>query len=569
MIESERISDRKLGWDKNGTEHVKTEQNVKKTYTSIGVMPSRLASVLGSTILLSFAAHAQDTIADAPEQLKSGLVHLSTQSVAEASSDRNRSVSGPTVRLQKVEFSGNRSVSSEKLTTVLGDLSERDLDIAGLLALADKVTAFYRKEGFPFAVAVLPEQRVDDGDILIEIVEGQYGKVSTSGPTDLAEPAQSFLRRLSPGNAIRTSELESALYTLDDVPGVTIRPIMRPGQDYGTADLEVEVAEDDPWSLTLRLDNHGSRYSGRHRARGDFVANGLLTFGDEVSAQLLYSDENLLLGSLRYEIPVGSSGLRYGVGYARSTYDLGRGFEGFTGIADIVTVDLGIPVIRSLDTNVAAKISFKYSELDDRLNGVSYEAKESWSITPSLDFSLLSEAFGGSVTVGSIGLTMGDLASTEPTSVSGTFSKMNLAVARVQNLPALPQSSGQNTLFTNFTVQKAFSALNASEHLSLGGVTGVRAFPSGEAPSETAAIIQLELRHRIGAVEPFVFYDHGWSEGTSGVSRSLSGAGIGLRAEFEGLVGEVLAAWPGSGGAPRSEPYEEAPRVWLSLSSVF
>lgn len=542
---------------------------MKKTYTNIGKMYFRLATVMGSTIVLGCAANAQDIRTDTSKQLKSALVHLSTQSVVEASGDRNKGMSGPTVRVQTVEFSGNRSVSSEKLTAVLGDLSERDLDLAGLLTLADKVTEFYRDEGFPFAIAVLPEQRVDDGDILIEIVEGRYGNVSASGPAELAQPAQSFLRRLAPGDAIRTSELESTLYTLDDVPGVAIRPILRSGQDYGTADLEVEVAEEDPWSLTMRLDNHGSRYSGRHRARGDFVANGVLTFGDEVSAQLLYSDENLLLGSLRYEIPVGSSGLRYGMAYARSTYDLGRGFEGFTGLADIVTADLGIPIVRSLDANVAAKLSIKYSELDDRLNGVSYEAKQSWSITPSLDFSLRSDAFGGAVTVGSVGLTMGDLASNEPTSVSGTFSKLNFAIARAQNLPTLPQLSGQNTLFANFTLQKAFSALNASEQLSLGGVTGVRAFPSGEAPSETAAVVQIELRHRIGAVEPFVFYDHGWSEGTSGASRSLSGAGIGLRAEFKGLVGEVLAAWPGSGGSPRSEPYEETPRVWLSLSSVF
>jgi len=218
---------------------------------------------------------------------------------------KDREAGGVEVEISKIEFSGNTSFSSDQLLTVLGEETfDKTYDLSGLQALANRISKFYRTNDYPFARAILPPQAMDKGVLQVVIIEGHYGEVSASGEPALANTVEKFLKPLKSGQVIESSGLERTLLIAGDLPGVDITPVMRPGQEYGTGNLETRVKPGNRVAGRVGADNHGSRYSGEYRARADVQANRVLTVGDELSIAALYSSEDTWLGQFGYSIPL-------------------------------------------------------------------------------------------------------------------------------------------------------------------------------------------------------------------------------------------------------------------------
>jgi len=474
------------------------------------------------------------------------------------------------VTIQRIDLVGNTVFPTDRLLALLGAFADESFDLAGLEGLARRITDFYRDNGYPFATAFLPPQRVDDASLTIEIVEGRYGQVRATDDEAIARQADAYLGVLQPGSPIETGPLERAMLILSDLPGVEVGPLLRPGEEVGTADLDVEISTTRRWNAGIRFDNHGGRFSGEHRGHLDFSVNRLLFLGDELSFRGLYSERDLFLGTVRYEMPLGYRGLRGFGSYTRTTYELGADFSGFAGLANVYSGGLLHPFMRSQSANITGLVTLEYRDLDDRLNGTSYDRKGVLSLTPSMRFDFRDDVFGGGVTFGSVGFTFGHLNSDDDSSVRGDFSRVSGQVARLQSLPAWGPSSGQSSLFGSLAFQTGLTRLNSSEHFSLGGPGAVRAYPAGEAGGSSGLVTQLELRHTIGAFTPFAFYDYGLIAGEGGTAeREISGAGVGIRVQHLGFNADLSVAWRLSGGDSRSDSVQRDPRIWFSAGYRF
>ena len=118
----------------------------------------------------------------------------------------------------------------------------------------------------------------------------------------------------------------------------------------------------------------------------------------------------------------------------------------------------------------------------------------------------------------------------------GDFVKIEYSLGRLQRL------SEKNYLNVVINGQVAFDNLDSSEKMSLGGPTGVRAYPSGEGMGDTAAVLRTEFRHNFSDKwQGIIFYDHGattlnnriwtnWNSANENLVNSyqLKGGGIGL-----------------------------------------
>jgi len=152
------------------------------------------------------------------------------------------------------------------------------------------------------------------------------------------------------------------------------------------------------------------------------------------------------------------------------------------------------------------------------------------------------------------------------------FARWNLDVARQQRL------SERLSLYGHLQTQKANANLDSSEGLSLGGATGVRAYPSGESSGDEGWLVQLELRASFGAVSPYVFYDQG-SVGidakpelvtSPAPDQQRAGAGLGIRYQQGGWNVDAVLAWRTKGGEPQADTASDPmPRIWLQTRYAF
>lgn len=487
---------------------------------------------------------------------------------------------GAQVVVQSVEIKGNTLFSGDELRMAVGDVSGKSYDLAGLRGLANLVSVYYHAAGYPFARAYLPQQEMKDGILCIEVIEGRYGQIKAEGEASVASRAQDFLSLLNPGDVIESGELERSTLVLGDQPGIDAVPIIRPGQELGTGDLNVSVSRKREFKWEIGADNYGNRYSGEYRGKGNMQVDSPFMFGDQIQLKSLGTDEGMWLGSFSYSLPLGSSGLRAQAGFYQTEYTLGKQFESLdaTGYAKVYTAGLSYPIVRSQKANLTLAANYQHKDLRDKKDSTNTDdAKNSDGFPISMQFDMRDSIGGGGITYGAVGWTRGDLdldadlwstdAATART--TGGFSKVNLDIARLQKLPA------DFTLFGRLSSQWASKNLDSSEGFGLGGSNGVRAYPVSEAYGDEGWLAQIELRYNLGYFTPFAFYDAGrvtvnadpWD--TSRNNRSIAGSGLGLRIAYKFFNFDASLAWRTQGGKPESDTADRIPRAWISTSIKF
>jgi len=412
----------------------------------------------------------------------------------------------------------------------------------------------------------------------VEVIEGRYGSVKATGDAALAPQAQGFLSGLRSGEVIETRSLERATLLLDDQPGVKSAPVMRPGAAFGTGDLEVDVQRTAAVRGDVGYDNHGSRYTGEHRLRANVFMDSPFILGDQVQLSGVVSSEELWLGSLAYSLPLGGAGWRANVGYAHTSYELGKEFTDAkaSGTAKVSTVGASYSAVRSQAMNLTLGVSAQHKDLDNQSGeDADRNGKTSTSWPLSAQFDARDSLGGGGVTYGGLVLTQGrlklDAGLTEgdqALNTRGSFHKWNLDLARIQVTPVQGLS-----LFGRVSTQSASKNLDSSEKFGLGGAGGVRAYPTGEGYGDKGWLTQLEARYAMGAFSPYAFYDAGavrtnakpLPDATSN-KRSIAGAGMGSRYQRGNWSADLAVAWRAKGGEAEDVNTRRNPRVWLTAA---
>ena len=488
---------------------------------------------------------------------------------------------GPAVVVQGVSFSGNSVIGQDALQAALGPVAGQSFDMAGLGGLTDRITDFYRASGYPFAQAVLPPQDLAQGLLRIEVIEGRYGLVqAVSEDAAIARQVTPYLASLLPGAVIQSALLERTSLLIDDLPGLKMSPVIRPGALIGTGDLLMQVRPGTRLSGDLGMDNAGGRYTGQTRARANLNINSSLLLGDQIKLNALASDEQLWLGALGYSLPLGASGLRGNVGYTSTRYVLAKEFASLkaNGTAAVTSAGLSYPLVRSQKSNVTLSSTYQAKDLRDNKDTTSTrEVKSSASLPVALQFDHRDSLGGGGITYGGLTWTPGNLkldaalTAADANNTRGSFNKINLDLVRLQNLPVGLSLMGRMNL------QTASKNLDSSEKMSLGGSAGVRAYPSGEGSGDQAALAQIELRYSAGVYAPYVFMDGGTVKinaqpqaSATTNKRNLSGAGLGLRYQRNAWNADGTLAWRHKGGAPQADTSSDPkPRLWVNVGYRF
>lgn len=477
---------------------------------------------------------------------------------------------GAKVKLEKITFYGNTAFNEAKLMAAAGKVVGNEFDLAGLQKIADRIAEYYRRHGYLFVRVVLPPQTIGTGRVKMEIIEGRYGELRTSGDAKLAAAAQKWLLPLGEGNVIRQEELERSTLLLSDLPGVLTQPVMRPGLRVGTGDLDMAIKSQNKYNFNVGVDNHGSRFTGYYRARGNLAINSPTILGDQLLIGVVRSDSDLTLGNTNYSRPIGTNGLRAQVGLAYTSYTLGKQFSGQSGTALVASTGLTYQLVRSNLANLTIGTSLVRKSLSDA-NSTNIDKKYTSSVPISLQFDVRDQLMGPAITFGSVAYTFGSL--TDPLSrlpsspnKEGLFKKFNVDVIRQQQLPKEVlisiRASGQ---FTN-------QNLDSSEDFMLGGPTGIRAYPTGEAAGDRGWLTQLELQRRYGDYTPYMFYDYGKIDTNallvngSRLSKQRAGAGLGLRYNTGNLYADAVVARRTGRELAESDTTHPAVQAWVTMT---
>ena len=497
---------------------------------------------------------------------------------------------GATFKLNDLRLNGVKALTNEELQTITGPYIGRDVTLTDLEELAKAITARYKERGYFLAQAVVPVQTVRDGIVEISVIEGRLGKVDVVVAPDapIAESrVRGFLAPLQPGEAVSAPAYERAMLLLSDQPGVKVSSGLQEGAQAGTTDLSVEVAAAPRWAFTAEADNHGTKESGRYRVGG--TARWLSPFGigDNLDMRVMVSDSNALqYGRIAYEAPIGTSGLRAGVGLSRVSYELGGQFVDLDarGRANVLDFSLNYPLIRQRQQNLFLRLGIDVKDLTDELRAADFSSKKRVNgLSLGWTWERRDELLGGGYWASSGTLYHGNLSIRDPESrdfdrsitghnTEGGFTKLSFQLSRLQAI--VPRHS----LYLSLGGQWASKNLDASEKLALGGARAVRAYPSGELLVDQGVIGTVEWRWSLNEeLTPFLFYDaaHGKIvrnptpyDGIN--SHSLRGYGVGLSWSRPGNFSiNATLAWRAGTPPALTDGGGRNPRLYVQLIKAF
>lgn len=497
---------------------------------------------------------------------------------------------GPSVAVKAFRLAG---IDAERAAALLPMLQKYIGPAKTLLDLEDAakdVEVALQRQGFFLAQAYVPEQQLVDGTVTLQVLIGRLGAVKIE-----AEPgvkvAPEFMDRivaLLRGNPVAERELiERALFTLGDLRGIAVNSSLTPGDKVGQADLTIKVTAAKGYAYSLEADNGGSIFTGRYR----LFANGeWFNFAGRGDVFSIRGQASTNGGSAfvraAWLTPINQHGTKFGLAASFLKYRLGADLEPLDadGTAAALSLQLLHPQIRSRNTNLFLTASADVRKFDDRVHTYPLKIKKGVSTYVTLgavgDFR--DTLGGGGISNYAATLIGGRLEIDSPDEKTldeqtyksaGNYAKIALTGSRLQVLP------NKDYLYFNAAAQYASRNLDSSEKFSLGGPSGVRAYPAPESPSDNGLILGWEYRKPL-AIESLpgdwvfaVFGDYAYGElhldplPQDKNTRKLMGHGIGLT--YGNTSGLIVKGYVAVRGNTEAQSDDSRARVYVQLSQQF
>jgi hemolysin activation/secretion protein len=483
---------------------------------------------------------------------------------------------GVIVTVKQFQFSGNTLLSAEQLALAVAAYLERPLDFSQLQAAAVAVAEAYRAAGW-IVRAYFPEQDIKDGVVTIQVVEAVFGQLKHEGVTSERVSQNKidaiFLAHQAVGAPVNSAAIDRALLLADDLPGVAVKGGFAPGSSNRQTDLIIRTNSEPIFTGDLVSDNSGSQATGVQRLLANVSLASPVGWGDQANLNVI-TTRGSDYGRLAYSVPAGSNGWRIGASASELRYRLIKAPQDPStdkGSSNVIGLDASYPIIRSRPKNLYLNFNLDRKDFDNRISVAPEGVASRYTIDAyslALNGNLIDNVGGGGANTANLALVSGRRAAGISTS-GQHYTKLRYGLSRQQVI------TDDVALYIALSGQYARKNLDSSERFYLGGSTGIRAYPGGEAGGSSAYMTNLEVRWKLPErVTLTGFLDSGAVRNfeNAGSNYSLSGAGITLA--WKAPVGiNLQATWARSiGDNPYPADVAESTkrnRFWLSVSLPF
>jgi hemolysin activation/secretion protein len=433
-----------------------------------------------------------------------------------------------TLTVQRFEFSGNSLFTDAQLAALVADYTGKPVSLIQLYEAADRITAHYVEAGYTLASAQLPAQKISEGVVKLEVLEGRVDKVVYEGLKSYRPADLDVYVAGTAGRVYRGAAFEEGLRNIDALPGLDARAVLRPGESYGSTDIVVQGKET-PYQGSLFVDNSGRDTAGETRIGVQLDLNNPLRVGDQLSLLGLRSSDDLLeYGLVGYSLPTGWQGSRLKFSYGYAKFELGGGFQGVAGSNRNSRVELELPVLRGGADQLSVSAAVSDTKADTDFSGIPLRATELTLLELGGVYTHVYRSGAVSQLVGNLG---SNFQKADATDRNSQRIRLELDAQHIQPI------AKQIQLVAHGLFVYSPDPLPDTQQLSIGGPTTIRGHAPSEARGDWGYLGSLTLRrpYNFGklVLTPRVFVDAGRvrSRDPTGSTPEVTLASVGVGAD--------------------------------------
>ena len=465
-------------------------------------------------------------------------------------------------------FIGNSVFTEARLRRVVERFTDLQLNLYDLNKASDAVSRYYREMGFPVAGAFIPVQKVEDGLVVMHVVEGRIGEMLFEGGWRYSDIVLApYATPLLEQPQVTIGQLERSLLLINDLPGLKARATLAPGAARGETDATIAL-EEKPIAMTAQFNNWGRKEAGANRLDIGIELNNPLGFGDQLTWRGMKAEQGLMsYNRLGYSFPIGHDGLRFSIGRSSVKYKVAGDFAllGIEGLVNSSEMGLSYPLRRSRVSNIMLSAGVKSTESrqtalntalsNSRLTVLSLGSAANWVHADSSTTSL-------STTYSS------NFRKNDGTSADALQGKLEIDFTHLAGL------SPRWDVCTRVSTMLA-GAVPDTEKFSIGGPDSVRGYRSAEYRGDRGYLLSVEFRRQFllaNTVGIFsLFHDRGGVRNSGFASQdnlTSWGGGVTLFPAKESRI-RADVAWPSSDKTRTTGDGKSGARLWLSASISF
>lgn len=464
-----------------------------------------------------------------------------------------------TMKLEQIRITGMTVFATAQVEDIYAPYIGKEITMDKLWLIAGQVTERYRQAGYFLSQVMVPEQEIKDGVVILHVMEGYVGAIQFEDALAKKSLIKKWLDTLQSYRPLKTSQLESVLLHLNDLPGVSLRAVLEPLKDAtapGAVRLVLERRESTLYSGQVSFDNNGSKFLGPYQMSAQ--AKAVVLPMQQTSVMLLASQptDELKYGTIRHEVPVMMAGTIEV--YASKT----RAAPGYTLAVQEIRSDSSLlgtafryQIIRQRQENLSARVALEARDTESDILGTPLTRDSVRALRGSLDYEFADSWRGYNVVnaalsqgVSAFGASKANALNLSRTEAEPGFTKLQVNVSRMQGLTA-------DWMMTAMAAaQVASGPLYSSEEFGYGGQAFGRAYDDSEITGDHGVAATAELRY-VGLAAwnglqavPYGFYDIGllWNDDRDQVARatgSSGGAGVRLLSDA-GFSADLGVAFP-------------------------
>lgn len=151
----------------------------------------------------------------------------------------------------------------------------------------------YREAGYPTVYVDLPEQDVAGGIVLLTVTEGRVGRFTVTGSRYFSNGwIRAQIPEAQPGRVPRVAEFQRQLALVNArSQDRTLTPVLRPGKEPGTVDVELKVKDELPLHGSFEVNNRNSADTSETRASASLRYDNLWQQDDSFGIQYQVAPE--------------------------------------------------------------------------------------------------------------------------------------------------------------------------------------------------------------------------------------------------------------------------------------
>jgi len=209
--------------------------------------------------------------------------------------------------IMEFEVAGNsvlRDAEIEKAVTPFLGPNKLIADAEGARAALEKV---YQDGGYLTVFVDLPEQRIDEGVVRLQVIEGRIDRLAVTGSRYFS---QGYIRdkvpELAEGRVPNFNVVQAELAAVNRTPERRVQPVLRPGIAPGTVEAELKVDDKLPLSASIELNNQHAPDTDPYRLAATLRYDNLWQRDHSIALNAIVSPRETRQSrvlSLNYTIP--------------------------------------------------------------------------------------------------------------------------------------------------------------------------------------------------------------------------------------------------------------------------